>query len=918
MTVPARAARATPKRNAAAARRRATAPAVTATELLRLLLESLRDAVVLVGRDGRIVLVNEETERLFGYRREQLIGQTVEMLVPERLWSSHAAHRDRFFGDPRPRLGCAGVALYGRRSDGSEFPADIALSSIETPEGVLATATIRDDTQRRLAAAIYATDDAIIGKSLDGTITSWNPGAQKLYGYSEAEARGQPSSMLVPEGCADDVAEMLLQLSRGEQIDRHEMVRVCKDGTLIDVSLMIMAVRDVHGLVVGGCTIAREITDRTRLEAELVASRDEARKASQSKSEFVASMSHELRTPLNGVIGLTGLLAETPLDPLQHKYVDGLRRSADVLLAVINDVLDLSKIEAGQLELDRTDFDLRAAAGDAIQIVAELAHAKSLEINYWVDDDVAHTVNGDSGRLAQVLLNLLANAVKFTASGEVTLRVTNDGADRLRFSVADTGIGINPAQAARLFERFVQADQSTTRNYGGTGLGLAISRRLVELMAGEIGAGPRPGGGSVFWFTAAMPAVVGAASERLSKPDLQSRRTLIVDDNATNRMILEHQLRGWGLACESLDRPTAALVALEQASQEGQPFELAVLDFNLPQMDGVELLKEIRRRPGLRTLRMLIISAGAVDTDLLETIGGCVTLTKPVSPDALHRAILDAFAGAKPALRRAEPAVRARLDRGLRVLLVEDNDINTTVAEGLLIAMGVQPELSETGREAVEMAASKAYDMIFMDCQMPDVDGFEATHQIREAESGHRVPIVAMTAYALAGDRDRCIEAGMDDYISKPVRREDVEAVFGRWLPTRAPRRRGPSAASDVPLTAARAGGIFDQARIGEIRATLTAAKRRRLAAAFAKQTTAYVAAIATAVRSADHDEVKRLTHQLRGTSVSVGAITLAACCEKLAKRSATKTLAADASQLRALRAAAKRAIAALGQQLKV
>jgi CheY-like chemotaxis protein len=392
---------------------------------------------------------------------------------------------------------------------------------------------------------------------------------------------------------------------------------------------------------------------------------------------------------------------------------------------VIGDVLDFSKMEAGQLVLDSIPFDLRAAVRDATQMLSEQAHAKSLEINQWVAVDVPETVKGDPARLRQILLNLLSNAVKFTATGEVTVRVTRDSGDRLLFCVEDTGIGINETQATDLFEAFAQADQATTRQYGGTGLGLAIARRLVKLMAGEIGAKPREGGGSVFWFTAAMPTVAGAAPECQAPPDLQARRTLVVDDNEINRTILEYQLRGWGLACESVDRPTAALAALEQASREGHPFELAVLDFNLPQMDGAELAYEIRKRPQLRALRLVILSSATVDARL-AVIGAPPTLTKPAHAAELHEAVLAAFSNASPSPQRAPATKRSSLEYDLSVLLADDNEVNITVAEGLLNAMGLRTTVAHDGREAVQLAGLNDYDAIFMDCQMPYLDGYDA------------------------------------------------------------------------------------------------------------------------------------------------------------------------------------------------
>ena len=324
----------------------------------------------------------------------------------------------------------------------------------------------------------------------------------------------------------------------------------------------------------------------------------EALEASRLKSEFVASMSHEMRTPLNGIIGMTELLRDTSLDPVQIEYLDALGASGEALLGVISDVLDFSKIEAGFLELDCTDFELRGAVEEACQMLAEPAHSKGLEINHWVDAEVPLTVNGDRARLRQILLNLLSNAIKFTASGQVTVRVSNLEDAHIHFSVADTGVGIDGEQAASLFEAFRQADQSTTRQYGGTGLGLAISRQLVELMGGRIGAKPGEEGGSVFWFSARLPAVDGVAEPIRSHQDLRGLRTLVVDDNASNRTILEHYLREWGLACESVDRPGAAIDALERASREGHPFKLALLDFNMPHMNGIELDARDTQAPG--------------------------------------------------------------------------------------------------------------------------------------------------------------------------------------------------------------------------------------------------------------------------------------------------------------------------------
>jgi two-component system sensor histidine kinase/response regulator len=652
---------------------------------------------------------------------------------------------------------------------------------------------------------------------------------------------------------------------------------------------------------------SRSLLVRARLEVLST----EAQEASRLKSQFVASMSHEIRTPLNGIIGMTELLRDTSVDSVQTEYLDALGASGEALLGVISDVLDFSKIEAGFLELDRTDFELRDAVEEACQMLAEQAHSKGLEINHWVGGDVPLTVNGDRARLRQIMLNLLSNAVKFTAFGDVTVRVWSDHGNRVDFSVSDTGVGIDEEQASALFEAFAQADQSTTRQYGGTGLGLAISRQLVELMGGEIGAKPGESGGSVFWFSAQLPAVEGAAEPVRSRRDLRGLRTLVVDDNASNRTILEHYLRDWGIACESVDRPSSAISALERASREGNPFELALLDFNMPQMNGMELVREIRSRPALDALKTVILSSGSFKSPKLEGMRVSAVLKKPASQTAIYDAIAAAFAGTVPSAEepRAEPTAKGRSsNRGLLVLVAEDNEINRSVIQALLSKLGLQTAVAHNGREAIEMAAGHAYDAIFMDCLMPDTDGFEATREIRKGENGRHVPIIAMTALSMPGDPERCLAAGMDDYLSKPIRTAALDEAIERWLPAEAP----PSPSGGPTAVEA----VLDQATIQQLRETLSPEMRTELLDTFDEQQVQCVADIAAAVKRDDRDEVRRVAHLLKGSSASLGALRLRDFSERLEHVGRSQDPDISDAQVAQLGDAAAEASRALRQRL--
>jgi len=529
---------------------------------------------------------------------------------------------------------------------------------------------------------------------------------------------------------------------------------------------------------------ARLLLSERDAQAALVVARDGALEASRAKSAFLATMSHEIRTPMNGVIGLTGLLLTTELDERQRAYAQGVEGAGEQLLAIINDILDFSKVEAGHLQLEEIDFDLSRLVERTAELVADAAQTKDVELLAYCAPEVPLGVRGDPVRVQQVLLNLVGNAVKFTERGEVVVSVhLADEPDRLRFEVRDTGIGIRDGDADRLFEAFSQADSSTTRTYGGTGLGLAIAQRLVAAMGGEIGVDSAPGEGSTFWFTLPLrPALDPATAPPVTATELAGARVLIVDDNATNRVILLDQTSAWGMVPTLTSSGQEALDVLDHAARLGEPYDLAVLDLCMPGMDGLELADRISHRRAPRPGAVLLTSGPDISAADAASAGIEARLTKPVSLPRLRETLLQVL-GARlaPTTEVAETASVAT--RG-HVLVVEDSDVNQIVAVGILEHLGFTTEVADDGRAALELLRRSSYDAVLMDCQMPEIDGYDATRALRDLEGdGPRTPVVALTAGAVTGERERCLAAGMDDYLAKPITPAEVDSVLSRWLP---------------------------------------------------------------------------------------------------------------------------------------
>ncbi|MBD3232540.1 MAG: PAS domain S-box protein [candidate division Zixibacteria bacterium] len=879
-------------------------------ERFRNVSNSANDAIIILRRDGTISFWNKAAEKIFGYSSSEASGKKVLNVLPtESNYEDYKELLNEFNRNSDIKSDGKTIELAATRSNGDEFPIELSMSSVKLQKEWHIVGIIRDISERKKAEEeLRATNElnqrilataatAVFTVDTESRITSINEAFKSMTGYDEEDLIGKTCAYLKDEDC-DEVCH-LFKIKSPKRIVKAQRKIKAKDGRSLTILKNGDTLRDETGKVVGGIESfvdvtdlieARESAEKAKRELEAINRQLEetikhanqmavaAEAANKAKSEFLANMSHEIRTPMNGIIGMTELALETELNEEQHDYLTTVKNSAESLLTIINDILDFSKVEAGLLELEEIEFSLRETVESTLDTLTLKAHEKGLELVNYIHPLVPDRITGDPTRLRQIMLNLIGNAIKFTDEGEIVFRVEleSDPENGLcfHFSVSDTGIGIPDDRKQDIFKSFTQADGSTTRKFGGTGLGTTISKKLVELMGGEIwlespnDPNRKIGGpGTTFHFRIAFKCDPGDRGLRSSSPpELTGLKTLVIDDNETNRKLLRTLLENWGLDAHTVDNGKDGLAQLKTAATTDRPFELLLLDVLMPSMDGFMVVERIRADKDLAHLRIIILtSAGKFDqAKNRKDLSVNSILMKPIKQSMLFDMIVNTVTEdhnqkeAKPELTKESSTP----DKSLNIILAEDNRINQKIAVHLLEKQQHSVTVVENGKEVLELLGTGKFDLILMDVQMPVMNGLEASKQIRteEKNTSYHIPIVAMTAHALKGDRERCLEAGMDEYLSKPIKAAELQRVIAKVM--------GSSELSESENNHDTERSDVEVWNPNEALAQLDDDQEllKEMALLFIDDLPKLMGRIEEAVIDGDHDKLERLAHTLKGS----------------------------------------------------
>jgi two-component system, sensor histidine kinase and response regulator len=874
--------------------------------------------------DNRITRVNQTELAMLGYSAAEMVGRSVKEFIVEDPTS------DEIPGHAPGDLHFEATQRTFRKKDGGKIPVLMRHRLISAANGEVRgmRSTLQDisalkrvEQELRTAEEKYRSifENAIEGifqTTPDGRFQSANPALAAIYGYATPQEMMRQLSDIKTQLYVDPNrrAQFVQQIESQGEVSGFVSQVFRQDGSVIWISEHARVVRGERGRVLYYEGTVEDITARRETEEAVARARDAALESARLKSEFLANMSHEIRTPMNGIIGMTGLLMDTEMTPKQRDFAQTIQQSADSLLHILNDILDFSKIEAGMMVFEDIDFDLASTVEGSVDVLGERAASKKVELVSLVHSDVPHALRGDPGRLRQVVTNLVGNAVKFTSAGEVFIRARKSEETwndvTVRFEVTDTGIGIAPEAQAKLFHAFVQADGSTTRKYGGTGLGLAICKQLVTQMGGEIGVQSTPGKGSTFWFTAKFTKQFpGNSAPFVRKASLQNRRVLVVDDNESMRTSIQHVLAAWGLDQHLAPSGEAALDFLRRESARGRPVDIVLTDLVMPSMDGLMLARAVKMDPRLAHVRLIMMTTldRGDDMEMFRASGVDAYVSKPMKQKALldsleevlasqdaPRAILSGLMVMDPGAHGAHGEARSQQ---LRILIAEDNIVNQKVALNQLERMGFTAHAVENGKMAVDAVDKGSYDIVFMDCQMPELDGYAATGEIRRREGNSKHTwIVAMTAHSLEGDREKCLGAGMDDYVSKPVKPDNVKAAIDRFIMRRAQIALVQEAAASASAASAPAdpAEFIDPAALDGFRQFDTSdgpSLLAQLIEVFLENTPTLLRDLRKALAKGAAPELARVAHTLKGSCSNFGAHRLRSACMRLEQLAETGSL---------------------------